>query len=272
MSESYPQPSTSSRWIRRGWRAVDYVLRHEWAGMLALGLVVAGAWGFLELAGEVSEGDTRAWDAWILRSMRTGPGLDHLVGPEWLERAVLELTSLGGLYFATLLTTLVVLGLALGGRWARAGVVAAAMIGGAIWITLLKGFYARVRPTEVVHLMQETTESFPSGHASIASAMYLTLGLLLAQLARHRRFKAFYLITALLLTFLVGLTRLAIGVHYPTDVLGGWLLGGAWAVAIWLIAHIFERHLNRADEASQRATQRITGEGVKGGVRGGEGG
>jgi undecaprenyl-diphosphatase len=129
------------------------------------------------------------------------------------------------------------------------------MAGGAVWITLLKNFYDRARPTEVAHLMEESTKSFPSGHASIASTLYLTLGLLLAQLSHTRRFKVFFLSAAIMLTLLVGITRLALGVHYPTDVLGGWLLGGAWALGVWTLTHLIERRLDRADAASQRAVE-----------------
>jgi undecaprenyl-diphosphatase len=78
------------------------------------------------------------------------------------------------------------------------------------------------------------TASFPSGHAMLSAVCYLTLGALLAGVVPARRYKAYILGTAIFLTLLVGGSRIYLGVHWPTDVLAGWCLGAAWAMACWL--------------------------------------
>jgi undecaprenyl-diphosphatase len=89
--------------------------------------------------------------------------------------------------------------------------------------------------------MEVSTSSFPSGHAMSSAAVYLSLGLLLAKIHHRRREKIYILAAAMLLTFVVGVTRVYLGVHYPTDVLAGWMAGIAWALACGFVAEFFER-------------------------------
>jgi undecaprenyl-diphosphatase len=77
--------------------------------------------------------------------------------------------------------------------------------------------------------------SFPSGHSMMAAIVYLTLGAMLLRTQADRRVKAYCLAVAVLLTLLVGTSRVYLGVHWPTDVLAGWALGAAWAMMCWLI-------------------------------------
>jgi undecaprenyl-diphosphatase len=208
---------------------------------------------FFLLGVVVARGHTEAFDAWVLESLRTGDDLTQLKGPAWVAKWALELTNLGGTSVAVLLIILTLVGLLIAGRFARAAAVGLAMIGGALWVKYLKLFYGRERPDEVGHLMEESTLSFPSGHSSVSAMLYLTLGLLIAQLCNARRFKAFYVVTGILMFVIVGFTRMALGVHYPTDVLGGWLLGGSWALFIWAVYHFFALRLDQADAAGQKA-------------------
>jgi undecaprenyl-diphosphatase len=114
-----------------------------------------------------------------------------------------------------------------------------ATVGGALLSTALKGLYSRPRPDVVPHLASVTSYSFPSGHAMLSAVVYLTLGALLARLVEGRWTKLYFVGVAVLLTILVGSSRVYLGVHYPTDVAAGWAAGVGWAVLCWLLA----RHL-----------------------------
>jgi undecaprenyl-diphosphatase len=106
---------------------------------------------------------------------------------------------------------------------------------------VLKEFFERPRPDLVPHGAEVFTASFPSGHAMMSAVVYLTLGALLARVETGLRVKAFVLSVSVLLTVLVGISRVYLGVHWPTDVLAGWTVGAAWAVMCWLIARVLQR-------------------------------
>jgi undecaprenyl-diphosphatase len=105
----------------------------------------------------------------------------------------------------------------------------------------LKGVFARPRPAVVPHLDQVSTASFPSSHAATSAAVYLTLGVLLAGTVSRPAVRAYLLGWAVLLTVLVGVSRVFLGVHYPTDVLAGWAVGLSWAVVCGLAARWLRR-------------------------------
>jgi undecaprenyl-diphosphatase len=184
---------------------------------------------FIQLAGEVMEGDTHRFDSAILLAFRT-TDLSDPIGPQWLEIAMTDLTSLGG-YTVLMLFSLLAMGyLLLIRRPASAGLVLVSGIGGILLNKGLKIGFDRPRPDLVAHLAEVHSLSFPSGHAMLSAIMYLTLGVLIARSRTEPWLKAYILGCAIALSFLIGLSRVYLGVHWPTDVLAGWCLGGAWAI------------------------------------------
>jgi undecaprenyl-diphosphatase len=119
--------------------------------------------------------------------------------------------------------------------------VLAAVGGGVLLSNLLKFTFERPRPGLVPHAVRVFTTSFPSGHATLSAITYLTLGALLASLHDSVRFKVYFLSLAILLTIAVGISRIYLGVHYPTDVLAGWCIGAAWAAFCWTIFRWLQR-------------------------------
>ncbi len=205
--------------------------------MLALLLLVAGSLlAFAELAGEVAEGDTRAFDEGLLLALRDPADTAEPIGPAWVEAAFRDITALGGRSVLTAVTLAALGYLLLAGRRTTAALVAFAVLGGTLLSTLLKAGFARPRPDLVAHLVEVSSQSFPSGHAMMSTVTWLTLGTLLATAQPTRRLKAYVLGTGIAIALLVGVSRVYLGVHWPTDVLAGWCIGTAWALVCWLIA------------------------------------
>jgi undecaprenyl-diphosphatase len=229
--------STRTAWWSAPWRRLD---RREVTWLLiGLGLCVL-LFAFVSLAGEVTEGDTQAFDTKILRALRDPSDLSKPVGPAWLEGSLLDLTAIGGPTVLGLMVFFVIGFLVLQTRYRTAIVVAIASIGGETLDTVMKHFFNRPRPSIVPHLRVVYSTSFPSGHAMESAIVYLTLAAILMRASESRLTKMYILGIAVLLTTLVGISRVYLGVHYPTDVLGGWIVGFMWASICSLVARRFE--------------------------------
>jgi undecaprenyl-diphosphatase len=207
-------------------------------GLLAL---LGAALLILNLAGEVLEGDTLDFDRRLLASLRKADNPAQPIGPAWLELAAFDITALGGPTVLGLTVLAVVGFLVLQGLYRNAAFVFLASAGGWLLNDLLKELFARPRPQVVPHLRQVMSLSFPSGHALTSAAIYLTLGALLMRVAERRLVKFYCMFVASLATLLIGATRVYLGVHYPTDVLAGWLIGMSWALFCWLLERSLER-------------------------------
>lgn len=216
-------------------RILHWVGGHERATLIGLALVSGGLWGFVELAGEVMEGDTAAFDEWLLLKLRTPDDRTDPIGPGWFEEMGRDVTALGGVGILVFITLAVVGYLLLHRSRALALYTAVAVGGGMLLSSLLKEFFDRTRPDLVPHETVVYTSSFPSGHSMMSAVVYLTLGAMLARIQTHTRLKAYLLLVAAFLTISVGSSRVYLGVHWPTDVLAGWAGGAAWAVACWLV-------------------------------------
>jgi undecaprenyl-diphosphatase len=223
--------SSARRWL--GWRKLE---RHEIVWLLTGLGVCSLLFAFIILAGEVLEGETTALDTQILVALRNATDSSHPIGPAWVEYAMLDLTAIGGPTVLWLVVGAVLGFLVLQRLYHSAGVVLVAAVSGELVNLALKHWFMRPRPTIVPHLREVLSLSFPSGHAMESAIIYLTLGTMLMRIADRRLTKLYCLAVPAMLTFLVGISRVFLGVHYPTDVIGGWIIGFMWASLCWLVA------------------------------------
>lgn len=207
--------------------------RRVWLTALVAALV---AYFLFELTGEVLEGETRAFDEGVLLMLRDPADPAMPRGPAWLTKMMVDITALGGVTVLTLLVTLVVVYLALRHKYRTALFVTASILGGWALSSAMKLGIARPRPEVVQHLVEVTDMSFPSGHAMLSAITYLTLGAMLSRLEERASLRYFFPLVAVVLTLIIGLSRIYLGVHYPTDVLGGWAAGMVWACGSWFVA------------------------------------
>ena len=223
------------------WRRFRTLERRELM-LLMLGIgVCLLLWGFLALASEVMEGDTTTLDTRILVALRKSDDPSRPIGPSWMENSLLDLTAIGGPTVLGLVVVAVVGFLVLQTRYHTAIVVLATAASGELVNYVLKNVFLRPRPDVVPHLRNVTTSSFPSGHAMESAIIYLTLGAMLMRLSERRITKVYSMGIAIALTLLVGISRVYLGVHYPTDVIAGWMFGFFWASLCWIVAKRFER-------------------------------
>lgn len=215
--------------------------RAEIGAVFALAVAAVGLLVFAGVADEAAEGDSHAFDEAILTSLRMADDPSNPIGPAWFDLAMSDITSLGGFVVLTLLVLSVVIYLLIQGKWRNAVVVGGASASGVILSETLKVGFGRPRPELVPQLAEVHSLSFPSGHAMLSGVIFLTLGALLARFHKRKRERALIMLYAVLVTMLVGASRVYLGVHWPTDVLAGWALGAAWAALWWLFAWRFLR-------------------------------
>jgi undecaprenyl-diphosphatase len=199
------------------------------------------AWAFIELAGDMREGDIHALDSRLLLALRDPANLANPIGPGWLEEAARDITGLGGYAILTIVTWATWAYLMMAGKRGAALLVLVAIIGGTLLSHGLKLGFERPRPDLVPHAARVYTASFPSGHAMLSAVTFLTIGALLARVERKRRTRAFVMGLAVAMTLLVGASRVYLGVHWPSDVLAGWSVGAAWASLCWFVALQLQR-------------------------------
>lgn len=209
--------------------------------LAALLLIMGGMWGFVEIADEVLEGETRALDETILLFLRSAGDLTDPIGPLWFEEIMRDLTALGGIAILVILTLAVAGYFLMQHKKGRALFMVTSVVGGLLLSLALKYGFERPRPDLVPHGAYVMTNSFPSGHSMLAAVTFLTLGGLLAEYTKKRRLKIYVLSLSVVLTLLVGFSRVYLGVHWPTDVLAGWTAGASWALLCWFTAYWLQR-------------------------------
>lgn len=210
---------------------VENIKAREITVLLSLLAIVLSLWGFLELTDEVLEGEVLGYDEWIMNALHHN---GNPAGPAWLPEVMRDITSLGST--AVLVTVIASVSgfLALQKKHRSALLIIITSGTGVLVVITLKSFLARERPDIIPHMVEVTSLSYPSGHAMMSAVVYLTLASMIALIQDYRRTKIYSIGMALLFTFLIGCSRIYLGVHYPSDVLAGWSMGLAWASLCWL--------------------------------------
>ncbi len=237
--------------------------RAELGALAALAVVALGLMVFVEVADDMSEADGRAFDQRVLMTLRPFAEEPHRAwGPWWLEEAAADITSLGGISVLSLFALLTVGFLLFQRKWLSSLLLVSGLAGGVALSEGTKAVFERERPPEIYQAVETINASFPSGHTLLATVFYLSIGVMLMRAFPHRRLKTYVLGCAILIALLVGVTRVYLGVHWVSDVFGGWSLGAAWAMALWLVdwavKHVQRRRggLQDEDEADQTSNTR----------------
>jgi len=236
-----PRPGHGrERWWTSAWRKLRKLEHRELSWLLVgLGACVM-VWIFLSLSAEVAEGETQAFDIRILQALRKADDPSLPIGPAWMESVLLDLTALGSPTVLALVVLAVTGFLLLQTRYWTALFVMVTVASGEVVSSAMKQLFSRPRPTVVPHLREAFSTSFPSGHAMTSAIVYLTLGAMMMRVSEGRLTKLYCFALALLLTMVAGISRVFLGVHYPTDVIAGWIIGFVWASICWLVAQHFE--------------------------------
>lgn len=205
------------------------VMRLSWCLPLLL-LMSTAACGHI-----LTHGVFASFDAPLLLWFRLDTDTATLAGPAWALAFWRELSWLGDPLPRIVVGTGTVVGLLWLRRWQGALHLAGVLLSGLALSTAFKQWIGRPRPQLVTHLDPVTSLSFPSGHALNSTLFYLVVAVMLAPLLRARTARWAVYAAAMGLSLATGVSRVALGVHYPTDVLAGWVIAGAW-VWLWFAA------------------------------------
>jgi len=212
------------------------IIQPQWKKTEVFGLIMmlTGLAVLTALAAQLGTPSVQRFDETVVRSLRNAEDLAQPIGPAWFKELARDFTALGGYGILSTITLLVTTFLHLERRPARAHFVVVAIVAGYSLSMTLKALIARPRPDIVPWLSHVHSSSFPSGHSMMSAVVYLSLGLMLSDLTSRRLVKTFVVVAPLTISALVGLSRVYMGVHYPTDVVAGWWLGISWSLACWL--------------------------------------
>ena len=194
-----------------------------------LGGALAAALLFLLLARWVLSGDSTLFDLWVRDTV-------HGWASPLLTRGMLAITTLGSEYVLLPLGAVLVWRLATTGRPRQAMLLAAGGLGAELVSQVLKLAFHRPRPEVFFGLVPSETYSFPSGHAFVATVFYGLLAGILMTLVPSRRKRVYSAAVAVLTGGLIGFSRVYLGYHYPSDVLGGWACAAAWLTLAKLVS------------------------------------
>jgi len=219
------------------------VARAEFAALGALAIITLGTMTFVEIADDMTETDGQAFDQMVLHWMQPVAGQPR--GPWWLHEAAADITSLGGIAVLTLFAVVALGMLLILRKWLSALLLLIGLAGGVALSEGLKALFQRERPPAAFQAVETLNASFPSGHALLSTVFYLTVAVMMTRAFPRRRLKAYVLGVGMVFALMVGLTRVYLGAHWASDVMAGWCVGAAWAMALWLVSYAVERRQTR---------------------------
>lgn len=203
---------------------------------------------FALLTARVFGGSTESMDEAIMLFMREANDIHSPRGPGWFEELVRDYTALGGIPILMALSFFAACYLAMEQKYRATIYIVSTALSVLLVSTLLKELFDRPRPDLVEAGTRVYTSSFPSAHAMMSACMYLTFGALLARFETQRRKKIIVLVFSAMIIVVVGLSRVYLGVHWPTDILAGWTAGAIWALLCWLAY----RHLDTPQKSAEQ--------------------
>ena len=208
--------------------------------------------GFAALTLAIVGGRTIGFDRSLLLALRS-PAPTHLpLGSRWVQEAARDVTALGGFTVLTLVTVIAATLLTIRRRWRAAVVLVAAAIGAQVTAETIKHYVNRPRPLLVPHLDLVYSTSFPSGHAVMSPTVYFTLAALVSATATRSANRLVVFGMATLVVAAIGVSRVYMGVHWPSDVLGGWMLGAVFALTASCAARRWEPILSPQFQGARR--------------------
>jgi undecaprenyl-diphosphatase len=193
--------------------------------MLLFALATAAFGAFVELTSELHEGELEPLDREVLTrviAMRTPT----------LNGVAVDVTALGSVTVVTLVVTVAAVCFALGRHWSSVVQLIFGSVGGAMISSMLKQVLERERPPAVGRLVHVSSFSYPSGHSLVSACAYITLAIVVARLVKSRRPRVAAFALAMFLALIIGASRAYLGVHYPTDIAAGLLIGTGWALFV----------------------------------------
>lgn len=219
--------------------------------MAVLVATLAGYAVFAIVALVVDSAQVTTFDRSLILALREAGDVANPLGPPWFEETAAEITALGGYPILILVALLVVIALLLLGKQSAALFLVASLVGGAVLSSGLKELFSRPRPDLVDHLDRTFTNSFPSAHAMVSMLALLTLAAVASRFVPRRAFSIYAVGAAVLISILIGASRVYLGVHWPSDVVAGWALGVGWAGTSWLVAHFIAHHSSAEADLGQ---------------------
>jgi undecaprenyl-diphosphatase len=222
-------PAEAAQTVREEARFGAAFLRvHGWRLLLVFVGLLLPLWGFSALAEDLHEGEVFAFDQPVLE-------FAHAMARSGFDRLFVLMSALGYAWGVVPVDVLLVLGLALRRRFREGLFAGISIIGSLLLNVAAKHSFARVRPSLWQSIAPETTYSFPSGHAMGSMTLALVAVLLCWHLRSRRGRYWRWPVTVLAAAFvlLVGLSRVYLGVHYPSDILAGWAAASVWTVGVY---------------------------------------
>ena len=249
MAEVLSHPTLAAR------VAVTVRRRIEGRLLLAALLVFAAVWAFGGLWDAVEDQHTAGFDRVVLLAFRVPGHPNVLAGPRWLQECARDVTALGGFTVLTLVTVMAVSLLAMQRRRLQALILASTVVLAQILAAVIKLMADRPRPDIAAHFDLVYSSSFPSGHSTMSPVVYLTLAVIMGAGEPRREVRVLMFACAVAVTIAVGLSRVYLGVHWPTDVLAGWALGSAIALVSMTVLKLTARRLHQGGDVVRPAEE-----------------